>query len=170
MIGFIVANGRGASDRIMVDVAACLAARAMRLAGAVQHNPENRAGRRCHMDLQLLASGRMVRISQELGPHAMACRLNASALSQAVGLVERDLASGADALILNKFAKQEAEGRGWRPVIGMAVSQGLPVVMAVSADSMSAFHQFAGDMAQALPPDRDAICDWVRARGAWMAP
>lgn len=169
MIGYIVAQGRGASDRIMVDAAALLAAHGLRLAGAVQHNPENATGRRCHMDLQLLASGQRLRISQDLGPHAVACRLNASALAQAVGLVEYDLAQGAVALVLNKFAKQEAEGSGWRSVIGAAVSADMPVVMAVSADSLAAFHAFAGEMAQGLPADPKAICGWVLAQHAQAA-
>lgn len=166
MIGYITAAGRGTSDRIMVDVAETLAARGLRLAGAVQHNAANLTGRRCHMDLHLLGSGRVVRISQELGVHAGACRLNASALAQAVGLVEHQLSLKPDLLLLNKFAKQEAEGHGWRAAIGTAVAEDVPVLMAVSPASLHAFQRFAGEMAEPLAADPVAICGWALARVA----
>ncbi|NBB99152.1 MAG: DUF2478 domain-containing protein [Alphaproteobacteria bacterium] len=164
MIGYITAAGRGVSDRIMVDVSETLAARGLRLAGAVQHNPANPSGRRCHMDLHVLGSGQVVRISQELGPHALACRLNASALAQVVGLVEHQLALSPQLLVLNKFATQEVEGRGWRPAIGAAVAAGIPVLLAVNDASLPAFHAYAGDLAEALSPDPAAMCDWAVAR------
>lgn len=164
MIGYITAAGRGVSDRIMVDVAETLGARGLRLAGAVQHNPANPSGRRCHMDLHVLGSGQVVRISQELGPHAVACRLNASALAQAVGLVEHQLSLSPQLLVLNKFATQEAEGHGWRPAIGAAVAEGIPVLLAVNDAGLPAFRAFAGDLAEALAPDPAALCNWAIAR------
>lgn len=164
MIGYITADGQGVSDRIMIDVAARLSALGLRLAGAVQHNLETVAGHRCHMELHLLGCGQVVRISQELGPHATACRLDAGAFAQAVGLAERDLAQGADVLIVNKFAQQEADGRGWRPVIAAAVVNALPVLIAVKTEALPAFLTFAGGMAQELPSDASMMCDWALAQ------
>lgn len=161
MIGYVTAAGRGVSDRVMVASAALMQAQGLRLVGAVQHNPAGPDGTRCHMDLHLPGCGQTLRISQNLGPQATGCRLDAAAMAQALWLVERDLVQGADVVIVNKFAGQEASGGGFRDIIANAVSQGVPVVLAVSPDARAAFHDFAMDLAVPLVADPQAICAWA---------
>lgn len=160
MLGYITAEGRGAADRLLAQLAQDLLGRGVLLAGVVQINRETRPDRLCDMDLQVLGHDHQVRISQNLGPHARGCRLDPEGLETAVGLVEADLMRRPALLILNKFGKSELEGRGFRNVIGMALSEGIPVLTAVNKANTAGFQSFAGDLAQEVAADRRALLAW----------
>lgn len=169
MLGYVTVTGRGAADRLLDTVAATLTARGWRLAGVVQRNIETDPDRPCDMELHLLDGGRAVRISQRLGTMARGCRLDASALEGCAALAERALDRAPQIVIVNKFGKQEAQGRGFRPLIGHALTRGIPVLTAVGPPNMAAFDAFAGGLAERVPPDHDAILKWCvrrRAEGA----
>ncbi|MCT4369383.1 DUF2478 domain-containing protein [Yangia mangrovi] len=164
MLGYVTGLGRGEVDRLMREVADRLRAEGMPLAGAVQHNIETGPASKCHMDLQVLSGTEVVRISQDLGALSRGCRLDPQGLERVVGLVSAGLQKGAALLLVNKFGKQEVDGRGFRPVIGEAISSGVPVLVAVNAGNLGAFLAFAEDLAEPLPTDADAVTDWCRAR------
>ncbi|MCB1333480.1 MAG: DUF2478 domain-containing protein [Roseivivax sp.] len=166
MLGYVMPEGRGAADRLMRETAEALRAAGVAVAGAVQINTETSHHDKCRMDLHVLPSRTVVPISQSLGPMAEGCRLDPDGLERAVGLVAAALEAGAGALVVNKFGKQEAEGRGFRPVIGEAIAAGVPVVTAVAPGYLDAFLAFAGDLAERLPEDVTAVCTWCRAQAA----
>lgn len=149
---------RGATDALLGVVAAQLQAAGVALAGAVQSNAGG-DDPRCDMDLRLLPDGLVIRISQSLGPGSTGCRLDAGALETAVGLVEPRLAA-AELLIVNKFGKHEAEGRGFRALVAEALAQGMPVLIGVNAANLVAFEEFSGGLAQPLAPDVGALVGW----------
>ncbi|MCC5956034.1 MAG: DUF2478 domain-containing protein [Natronohydrobacter sp.] len=160
MLGFITLEGRGASDKLLVDLSEELIARGIDLAGVVQINRETRPDRLCDMDLQVLGHDHTVRISQNLGPYARGCRLDPLGLETAVGLVEADLDRHPALLILNKFGKSELEGRGFRNVIGKALTAEVPVLTAVNKANLDGFLHFAEGMADALDPGSEALLAW----------
>jgi hypothetical protein len=160
-LGYITMEARGAADRCLAGLAEDLAAGGHRVAGAVQINRETHEGQRCDMILRLLPWGQELRISQSLGAGARGCRLDPGGLEQAVAEVAVALEAAPEVLILNKFGKQEAEGRGFRPLIGEALSRGLPVLLAVNLSNLPAFEAFAEGMAERLPGDREALLRWV---------
>lgn len=166
MLGYVLATTRGASDLLMADIAARLGAEGWPLAGAVQVNREVAAGRPCVMDLHVLTGDAVVRISQDLGALSKGCRLDPQGLEEAVALVEGALGqTGARRprlVIVNKFGKQEAEGRGFRPLIGRALADGIPVLTAVNDNCLAGFLAFAGGMGTALPAEAGAVIDWCR--------
>lgn len=166
MLGYVVADGRGAADRLLAGVARRLRADGWPLAGAVQVNVSPGPGVRSAMDLHLLHSGvgtgAVVRISQDLGALAQGCRLDPAALAQAAGLIEAALGTGPRLLIANKFGKAEAEGGGLRPAIGQALARGIPVLTAVAPKNLPAFEDFAGDFGECLPAGVGAVLDWCR--------
>jgi len=169
MLGYVIAGGAGAADRCLSDVAHRLHGEGVPVAGAVQINSDRGAAHRCDMDLHVLGPGRIVRISQNLGALSRGCRLDPAGLEQAVGLVEATLAEVAGTprprlLVVNKFGKQEIDGRGFRPVIGRALSEGITVLTAVNQSCLAGFLDFAGGMGTALPAETAAILDWVRTR------
>lgn len=153
---------RGAGDALLSAVARDLQARGLRLAGAVQHNLPTAPDGRCDMVLRLLPGHDTLRISQSLGPLAQGCRLDPDGLERAVAQSQAVLDQGADLLIVNKFGKQEAEGRGFRPLIAEALARGVPVLTAVAPDQAAAFARFAQDLSHPLPPDAGAVLGWVR--------
>lgn len=162
-----MATTRGESDRLLAGVASRLGAEGWPLAGAVQVNREVAAGRPCVMDLHVLDGLAVVRISQDLGALSKGCRLDPQGLEQAVALVERALDRQGDdrprLLIVNKFGKQEAEGRGFRPLIGRALADGIPVLTAVNDHCRAGFLAFAGGIGTGLPAEEDQVLDWCRA-------
>lgn len=162
MLAYTMAEGRGNTDLILERLAAILTTRGLRCCGTVQINSEPADKSPCDMDVRVLPDGPVLRISQSLGPSARGCRLDPAALEVAVGLVESRLAAGADLLIINKFGKHEAEGRGFRVVIAQAVAMDVPVLVGVNTLNRAAFEDFAEGLAIHLPPERGALADWVQ--------
>jgi len=145
-------------DTVLAALVAQLAAQGRRAAGAVQVPSEGEAR---IMDLRLLPSGGLLRISQDLGPAAQGCRLDAGALEMAVAAAEAALAAGpTDLLVVNRFGRQEAEGRGFAALIGTALEAGVPVIVGLTPRFRPPFQRFAGDLAEWLPPDPAALLDW----------
>jgi hypothetical protein len=159
-LAFVTLSGRGATDALLADAVARIRARGIRPAGTVQTNPPCAGRDKCDMDIHVLPDGPVLRISQDLGAHSRGCRLDSAALETAVAETERRLA-GAEILVVNKFGKQEAERRGFAPLIATALDQGIPVLVGVNALNREAFEGFAGQLAQELPATPEAIADWA---------
>ena len=165
-IACTMAPGRGDTDQLLFSVAQKLRDQGYRVCGTVQVNTEREKTGPCDMDVKVMPDGPMLRISQNLGSGARGCRLDAHSLETAVGLVDAALAKGADCLIINKFGKQEAEGRGFREVIGAALSEGVPVIVGLNALNRPAFEAYAGELAEAVSPEVGALLDWFEGAAA----
>lgn len=162
-LAYVTTKERGATDRLLSALAERLTRRGIRLAGIVQTNVECYDTALCDMDVQVLPDGDTIRISQSLGAGSRGCRLNPEALEQAVGQVTTALQSDAapQLLIVNKFGKHEADGRGMRAVIGEALALGIPVLSGVNQLNVEPFQAFADGMAVAAPADLDALEAWA---------
>lgn len=158
---YTLAPGRGETNLLLAELAEILAARGLRLCGTVQIDTEREKRHHCDMDLKILPDGPVVRISQDLGPAATACRLDTDALERAVGATERTLESGADLVILNKFGKHEAEGRGFRETVARALSLDIPVLIGANKLNLTALQDFAGGEVEELPADLSELAAWV---------
>ncbi len=159
-IGYVSETGRGASDVILAEVAALLAAEGVRLAGTVQSNTERPDRAHCDMDVQVLPDGPSFRISQDLGNHSRGCRLDPGALEQAV-VAATDRLEGAEVLMVNKFGKLESEGRGFCALIAEALSRGITVLVGVNGLNRPAFEAFCDHLAEPLGNDPLRIASWV---------
>ena len=149
-------EGRGELDPLLHRVALAAIAQGHRVAGIVQINSDRPGCARCDMDAVVLPDGPVIRISQSLGREARGCRLDA----------EGCLAQGVDLLIVNKFGKQEASGRGFRPVIAAALETGADVLVGVNPLNLNALQMFTGGTADALKADATVLLDWIAARQA----
>ena len=149
-LSYISLPGRGATVSRLAEIAAGLTARGLRLAGTVQTNLERTKAHPCDMDLRVLPDGPVFRISQALGSASRGCRLDPGVLEDAVVEAARRL-DGADLLIVNKFGKLEAQGRGFVPVIVQALGAGIPVLVGVNGLNLPDFLAFAGGEAQPWP-------------------
>lgn len=160
-LAYVIAPGRGKTNLLLAGVADALTRQGLALCGTVQLDTERAEDHHCDMDVLVLPDGPKIRISQYLGANARGCKLNPDALETAVGQTEDRLKAGADLLIVNKFGKQEAEGRGFREAVGEALARDIPAIIGVSEGSREAFMAFAGD-AEQLSPDHDAVLSWAR--------
>lgn len=170
MLGYVVNTGRGEGDGFLAGIAEALAARGLALGGVIQTNRDFDSERRCHMDLRVLGTDRVVRISQDRGRHARGCRLDPQGLALAAGQVEAMLDRGRVALlIVNKFGKSELEGEGFRGAIAKALLAGVPVLTMVSPGARAGFLDFAGDLAVELPADAAAVLHWCLSQAVAAA-
>ena len=123
MLGYVISEDRDDPNTRMADLAVALMADGLKLAGAVQTNIGQGQDCACDMELTVLGSGAApVRISQSLGAGSQGCRLDADGLERAVALSARVLTRSTDLLIVNKFGRQEAIGRGFCDLIGTALA------------------------------------------------
>lgn len=156
-----MAPGRGDTDLILAGLANDVTARGLWLCETVQSNTKRADRGPCDMDVPVLPDGPVLRISQDRARAARGCRLDPQALEAAVGLVSARFQSGADLLIITKFGKHEAEGRGFRSVIAEAVARDVPVLVGLNGLNRDAFVAFVEGLGTHLPPDRAALCAWA---------
>ena len=160
-IAYTCMTERGDMDLLLYGVSQDLIAKGYNAAGAVQVNSETCGQGNCDIDIQVLPDGPVIRISQSLGRGSKGGRLDASGLETSVGHVAARLATNPDFLIINKFGKQEAAGRGFRPVISDALMQGIPVLVGLNTLNRAAFLDYTDGCAQEVSPTRDALLTWV---------
>ncbi|NOD74704.1 MULTISPECIES: DUF2478 domain-containing protein [unclassified Ruegeria] len=168
-LAYVTTTDRGATDRLLSAVAEHLLASGAKLAGVVQTNTECADSSKCDMDVRVLPEGETIRISQSLGTQSRGCRLDPAALEQAVGYVTSSLADAPQLLIINKFGKHEADGRGFRPVIAEALAQDIPVLVGVNGLNSEKFQDFTGGDAEQLDSDLSAIVAWFERVNAQQA-
>lgn len=147
MIAALLYTDAAVADAALRGLRDAALAAGLRLAGAVQRDDPRPGRAACDMILEELSTGVEVPISEDRGPQARGCRLDADGLARAIALTLAALERGADLLLLNKFGKAEAEGRGFRPAIAAALERGVPVALCVPARNLEAWRSFAGDEA-----------------------
>ena len=161
-IAHLTVPGRGATNRMLAQVAQTLGTEGLHLAGTVQVDTEQPRSPLCDMDVLVLPQGPTLRISVSLGPEASGCRLDPAGLEDSVALTLKAIEAGADLVIINKFGKQEAAGRGFRDAISAAMMRDIPVLVGVNQANLPALQAFCGDAATALAPDLEAALSWAR--------
>ncbi|MDJ0638597.1 MAG: DUF2478 domain-containing protein [Paracoccaceae bacterium] len=161
-IGYTIGPGRGDTDLLMAALAADIEAAGFKACGTVQINTECGGDGPCDMDVRVLPDGPVIRISQSLGPNARGCRLDPGALETAIAACEQRL-DEADVLIVNKFGKQEALGRGFRGLIAEALGREIPVLVGLNGLNREAFDDFTGGAAEEIAADRAILKDWAMA-------
>ena len=151
-------------DDLLERFAKQLASSGKRVSGVLQFRGV--ATGECHcadMDLQTIGSNRWFRISQSLGSGSRGCRLDPGALADCAAFLEQEIQNGCDLLILNRFGKGEADGRGFRDLISSAASRQMPVLVALRDIYSNAWYEFCGDYACELACREDELMAWFRS-------
>ena len=149
-------------DALIAQCAADLVASGYRLGGVVQSNTPRLGRRRCDMYVKDLLGGDEIKISLDRGNEARGCRLDPDAFARIDAWIERAVLERVDLLIINKFGKEEAHGRGLRPVIAEALIAEIPLVIGASTQNLCDFLTFVEHSATRLRPDVEAITAWCR--------
>ena len=85
--------------------------------------------------------------------------------------VANAIEEGADLVIVNRFGRQEREGKGLSYLVERALSADIPVVIAVPSHRFADWIRFADGMSVKLRCNREALDAWwsaVTARDAGM--
>src|ERR1700742_1234164 len=127
-------------DEILRDFAAELNSRGTRAVGLVQ------LGHHCvdaSLSAMLVHTGEELSLFQDLGSCSAGCRLDVGQLLGAGQQIAGAIDEGADLLIINRFGKQEREGKGLSYLVERALSADIPVVIAVPSHRFADWIKFA---------------------------
>ena len=135
----------------------------VRLAGVVaeDHGLPDRACTAGY--LRSLASGERFQIFQDLGAGSKGCHLSADGALAAAHVVQQDIATGCDLVVLSKFGSLEKKGGGLRDAFSAAIEAGVPILTSVSPAYMEAWESFAAPYSVTMPADPGRIDAWWRA-------
>jgi hypothetical protein len=154
-------------DQILREFAADLNHRGYRAVGLVQ------TGHHCtdapKLSAMLVHTGEELQLFRDLGTCATGCRLDVGQLLDAGSQVASAIDQGADLVIVNRFGRQEREGKGLSYLVERALSADIPVVIAVPSHRFADWIKFADGMSVKLRCDREALDAWwsaVSARNA----
>lgn len=156
-------------DELLRRFAFDLKARGYRVVGLVQ------TGHHCvdapRLSAMLVHSGEELQLLQDLGSCATGCRLDVGQLLDAGAQVASAIDDGADLVIVNRFGRQEREGKGLSYLIERALSADIPVVIAVPSHGFADWIRFADGMSVRLRCDRKTLDEWwnsVSARNSGL--
>jgi hypothetical protein len=135
--------------------------RELRAAGVLQHPVCPDTAGPCEVALEELTTGRRTDLYEDRGPGARGCRLDLAALAEVNAQVARSLDTAPELLILNKFGKVEAEGRGLLDLIAIAIDRGIPVVIGVPIRNLEAWRNFTGGLSAEFSSDPSETMDWL---------
>jgi hypothetical protein len=151
-------------DRVLREFASDLNARGYRAVGLVQ------TGHHCldapKLSAMLVHTGEELELFQNLGTCATGCRLDVGQLMDAGAQVAGAIEEGADLVIVNRFGRQEREGKGLSYLVEHALNADIPVVIAVPSHRFADWIRFADGMSVKLSCDRWSLEAWWRAVSA----
>jgi nucleoside-triphosphatase THEP1 len=151
-------------DLVLREFASDLGADGYRAVGLVQ------IGRHCAdaagMAAMLVHTGEELQLLQELGTCSTGCRLDVGRLLDAGERIAHAIDQGADILIVNRFGRQECEGKGLSYLVERALSAEIPVVIAVPSHRFSDWIRFADGMSVKLRCSRHSLDAWWNAVAA----
>lgn len=153
-----------AADRMLSELGYALRERRIAVKGLVQRNTFRRDRTKCDMELEELGSGEVFQLSKDRGKHAGGCRLDRAAIAAAAALIGLRLDEDCDLLIVNKFGRSEAEGRGLRETIADAVAHEIVTVVGVPRRNLEVWRKFAEglfDLCEA--GDTGFLASWVKS-------
>ena len=145
-------------DTVLRNFAQSLQARGVRAVGLIQQ--VRHAVDADGIAAMLVHNGVERPLLLQLGHHASGRRLDVGQLLQAGAEVANALSDGADLLIINRFGRQESEGKGLTFLIEQALASDIPVVIAVPSFRFVEWIRFAHGMSVRLPCTHRALNAW----------
>ncbi|MBI5264240.1 MAG: DUF2478 domain-containing protein [Bradyrhizobium sp.] len=147
-------------DTLLADFAQGLVSKGERIGGIVQRNIKDGSGCQVGMQAIDLLTGQEVSICQPLGSGAMSCKLDPGGLAEASVAIARAIREDVALVVINKFSKQEASGRGLRSEFAETITAGIPLLTAVPEKCFDLWETFTGGIGTTLACDRSVIEAW----------
>ena len=145
-------------DGLLLQFAEDLRRSGHRVVGAVQHHIHGL--RNPNLDAVVLPGAQVVNLSHHPGDDTQGCHIDNERLATIGRTIEAAIDEGGDLVIVNRFGKLEASGRGLIRLIKRAVDADIPVITAVPAHRFAAWVKYSDGMSVRLPCRRAAIDEW----------
>ncbi len=159
-----VVYGRGDDpDRLFVDFTSDLCRSGVRPVGVIQ------SGRSCRAEepklrVVMLPGGETFRlVADKENYDAGGCRLDDQRLGELADRLTAATDDGPDLVVINRFGRAEAEGRGLVKPIAQALKADIPVLIAVPERCFFDWIRFSDGMNVRLPCRREAVDRWWRS-------
>jgi hypothetical protein len=158
----MIAVVQGAPNATVQDLFRTLVGRwaSARVVGVVAET-HGLADRACSAGfLRNIYTGERFSIFQDFGPGSRTCHLDERGVLAATEAVQRDISAGCDLVVLSKFGKLEASGRGLLNAFNAAIDANIPVLTSVSPACEQTWAKFAGSSFVVLAADLGQIDEW----------
>ena len=160
-LGVVAYPEGGDVEALLARFADSLRGQGVAVGGLLQRSSREANGRP-RMDMIDIASGDIIRISQNLGGKSSACCVDLTGVADASAYLRRAIAEAPDLLIINKFSGLEAKGGGLRAEFLDALAGALPVLTGLSDRTRAAFEEMAQGTATFLDATDEALREWWR--------
>lgn len=107
-------------------------------------------------------------VSQPLGRDSQACRADPQGFARASAVLRDALGKAPELIVCNRFGRLESEGAGFAAELLEIMSNDVPLLTAVSKYHVDDWQRFTGG-ATLLPPQREAIDEWLERTLAWTS-
>jgi hypothetical protein len=145
-------------DRLLQKFARDLLGHGHRVVGLIQTRLDDEEAA-----VTILPTGETIPLFQKLGSLSGSCRLDPGRLAEAAGRVNALIETGADLVVINRFGKAEAEGKGLIDEIAHALGADIPVVVAVPDYRLPEWLSFCGGLGIKLPCRSESLENWWKA-------
>lgn len=158
--GVLLAPAGAVAQQALATFAADLTERGFRVAGITQSVSRDAGGRKTGMHLHPVDGSGPISVAQGLGRGSASCVIDESGIADAAARLRQGIDSGCDLVLFNKFGHLEQEGRGFHAELLLALSSGLPVLVALPPDMLGPWLTFSGGGGDLLLPAADALWRW----------
>ncbi len=122
-------------------------------------------GRTCHSEnprfgVVMLPGGEVVSLASDGGTPTVGCRLDSDRLAGLAVQLAASIEDGADLVIINRFGRSEAEGKGLIDLVPLALDADIPVLITVPEQRFAAWIRFSEGMNVRLACQREALDRW----------
>jgi nucleoside-triphosphatase THEP1 len=134
----------------------------VKVGGLLQEEVLNADGSHGHIDTIDIATGRRIVInhSTRATMKNSDCSLDVSALTETTSILRQAVDNGAELVVVEKFAAQEAKGGGLASDILEVIAAGTPLLVAVPETSFEAWQERTGGLGARLRFDEQSFHDW----------
>jgi len=150
---------------LLANLSQTLRQRGHRVGGVLQR--PGKCGPQTLQEAVDIMTGRCTSLCQTLGSGSESCRLDTGGLAEAAGWVQRATEENVELIIIDKFGKQEAQGKGLRAEISQAALSGIPVLTAVSRRVLPDWQEFTGGYGTILICRPDIAWQWWDEMMRW---
>ena len=150
-------------DRLLLGFAEDLRRSGVRTAGLVQLDGWFCRSSDSDLRVAVLSNSEVVHVAHDRELGAPRCRLDCGGLASLAKVIETAIRDGADLVVINRFGKLEAEGKGLIELIQLAAEAEIPMLIAVPEHRFASWIKYCGGMSVRLPCRRTALDRWWRS-------
>jgi hypothetical protein len=108
----------------------------------------------------MLSTREVIPVAHERNLAATGCGLDCRKLASIAKMIEAAIQEGADLVVINRFGKLEATGKGLIELIQQAADADIPALIAVPEHRFAGWIKYSAGMSVRLPCRRAALDRW----------